>query len=257
MEQKSRRLFVLAIAFTIVIGMLTSFGLPFFTQTPQINLSDEGGTPGTNPGDTSYDPGGAFIPITVTKDTVQAVVASMERSERHYRSVSIERWGSSETAATTTIQVWRLDHLMRVALIFPDGTSQNRLIDGSNIHVWHSGDRNYRTYPANQKEIDLAQELPTYELVAEMDPQNITDAYYDTKDGQACIYVEYRIEALDYLERCWISTETGLLIAVEQSRTSDGQLKYRMAETGISFDMEERLAQDASLFTLPDGTELN
>ncbi len=257
MEPKNRNLLVFAIAITLMIGIITSFGLPFFSQTPQITLSDGEADSDAPIGSNAFDPDSSYIPILVTADTVQAVVASMERSNSYYRLISVERWGSFESAATTSLQVWKDGDFERVSLLFPDGTSQNRLSDGSRIYLWRSGDQGYLNYPATQRDIDLIQELPTYERVIELSPAQITDASYDTKNGEDCIYVAYQIESLDLTERYWISTNTGLLYAAELIRNSDSQLKYRMTQTSIELNMGERVGQDATLFTLPDGSRLH
>lgn len=257
MEPKNRRLLVIAIAITLVIGVMTSFGLPFFAQTPRIVLSDGEENPGAAQGSGAFDPESVYVPISVTTDTVQAVVASMERSNSYYRRISIERWGSGESPATTAIQIWKNDRFERVTLLMSDSTSKNFLTDGTNIHIWFSGDRTYRSYPATQEQIDLMQEIPTYELVGEMEPESITDAYYDMRDGENCICIEYQTSVPGFVERCWVSVDTGLLFAVEQSRESDAAVKYRMSQTSIEFNMDEKLALDANLFTLPDGTKLD
>jgi hypothetical protein len=91
--------------------------------------------------------------------------------------------------------------------------------------------------------------IPTYERILFYQPGDIAAADYRMLDSVECIYVETAPDDGGFVERCWVSVQSGLLCAAE--RTQDGALIYRMSameyETGTA---------DAEAFVLPDGTQV-
>lgn len=56
----------------------------------------------------------------------------------------------------------------------------------------------------------MTQRIPTYEVVTELDPDEITHAGYELREGVPCVYVEVAREDPAYQERYWVSVESGL-----------------------------------------------
>ena len=62
--------------------------------------------------------------------------------------------------------------------------------------------------PADSLSHDLTQRIPTYEVVTELDPDEITHAGYELREGVPCVYVEVAREDPAYQERYWVSVES-------------------------------------------------
>lgn len=242
MEQKNRTILVIAIAITVFAAVFVSFGLPALTSNvPEVSLPDisqeaEGGL------------GGNLLPVEVTPETVQNVIATLSRPESCYRELTVSLYwsGGSSSAA---VQTW-VDGDYVKTVIDTNGVTQHRLVGGGKLFLWYGGDRAWKEVPADQDNFDLAQRIPTYEDVLELNQSLITAAGYEQKNGKDCIFVEVRDTDLDYLDRYWIETATGLLCAAET--LADGITVYTMAEGSLRTPLEGGVS-----FALPDGTVLH
>ena len=252
MDPKKRTILVVAIAITIIAGVLSSFGLPFLLQAPTITIPSTGeiGQTGDGTDGLSTDVEGNYASVKVTQETVQAVVATLHRNKQYYRELSVEHWGSDSTSSTTTILIWQDGSFTKTATMTPDGTLESSITTEDTVYLWYSGDRNYYQYPRDEYSADLLQRSPTYEDILRLDTQTITATNYERKLGQPCIYVEVFVKELGYTERYWISTTSGLLISSETER--DGKLVYRMTET-----VTDSISSNGTEFALPDGTVLH
>jgi len=255
MDQKRRTILVVAIAITIIAGVLSGFGLPFFLQTADIVL------PNLNDSAQSQGDGGGVVPgenadytmVRVTPETVQDVIATLHRQEQYYREVKVERfWGSNTNrqGAIYTSLIWNDGAYNKTALRTSDGVLRNCLTADGTAYVWYGSDKTWFEYEAADKDTDLEQNIPTYEDVLGIKKENILRAGYDSKPQNNCIFVEAKQEELGYLERYWVSVDTGLLVAAETEK--DGQLVYSMAEKLI-----KPLLTDDSTFRLPNGKVLH
>ena len=254
MEQKYRMIIVLTIAATIIVAVFASFGIPFLSgRTSQIVLPDVTGSAAqTDAVDGSQNQSG-YVPVSVTPSTVQKVIATLARPENYYRKLTVELlWQDNTTvkSAVSTVQVWTDGAYMKAAILTADGTMQYCVIANGTRYVWYGSDKTYVSTPAKEHAADLAQRIPTYEDVLSLNPALITSAGYEQKNGHDCIYVEVKEEQLGYLERYWIETATGLLVAAETEE--NGIVVYRMTE-----DTMESPVQDQVVFSLPDGTVLH
>ena len=117
------------------------------------------------------------------------------------------------------------------------------------LRLWYAGDRAWQEVDAGDDTADLAQRIPTYEDVLELDTEQISAASYEEKNEAYCIFVEVK-RSQDVLDRYWIDTDTGLLCAAE---TYEEDTKvYEMTETQLRAPLE-----DGIVFSLPDGTILH
>ncbi len=254
MEQKNRRILVIAIALTIMAALTASFLLPLFYQLPEVvrpnpENSQGAGQPGEETGES-----GNYTVVGVTNETVQDVIATLHRDQHYYRKLVIELfWGADQQTehSTTTVQVWTDGANQKNIIMAPDGTTQNYLIVDGTRYLWYAGDRTYDARPAGDRAADLIQHIPTYEDVLALNKEQITASGYESKNNVNCIYVEELVKELGYLHRYWISTTTGLLVAAETVYQANGQLCYRMTE-----EICEPLGKEAVSFVLPDGREL-
>lgn len=254
MEDRKRTIFAVIIALVLVAALLYSFGLNLFAKTPQLDLADPYQSDGQPTA--SSDPGeGAGIPVEVTTETVQSVIASLSRYESYYRSISVSYfWGDGESE-TLNVQIWEDGGWVRTETLLTSGTRENSVTGNGRIWLWyHDGtegsDEAVYEGPAEGAIRDRMQYIPSYEDVLELDPVQITQADYLEYAGQPCIYVEAENQKLGYLYRYWISVTNGLLTASETEK--GGVVVYRM-ESG---EVISPMTNQREAFALPDGTVL-
>ena len=220
MDQKNRTILVLAIAVTVFAAVFVSLGLPALTgRAPEVVLPD------VNQEAVSTE-GRDFLPVEVRPDTVQSVIVSLSRP----------------------VEIWADGGYVRTA-ITTGGSTQYRLVGEGKLRLWYAGDRAWQEVDAGDDTADLAQRIPTYEDVLELDTEQISAASYEEKNEAYCIFVEVK-RSQDVLDRYWIDTDTGLLCAAE---TYEEDTKvYEMTETQLRAPLE-----DGIVFSLPDGTILH
>lgn len=228
---------VLLVVFFLVQGSLhrsTRIVLPQDTT-----LGDEGDE---SPGDLSAGR------VVVRPDTVQSVIATLERPTRYTRTITIERYydgGSGVDHCTVSLDA----NWMRADTEHSGGEVSHTISSGERVWIWYgSGTRWFESAAAFSA--DEEQGIPTYEAVLEMDVSRIADADYCLLDSVDCIYVETAADRDGYQERYWISVSDGLLCAAE--KLCGDEVVYRMA--GMTVDTG---TVTADTFTLPDGTVLH
>ena len=235
---------VLVIAVSLLLSRIS-------LETRQMNLpettSGVSDPPGAQSGSLATD--GGRVRVEVTTDTVQEVIASLQRPTQYSRQLVVISY-YADGSAEYDIDVAVLDAARSVE-IHGGGQNKNIIIVGRTLYVWNDGDDDYYisepdTSENNMKLSDMYQMLLTYEDVLDVEPSDITFADYENYNGEMCIVVRYRAGKLQYLTTCYISAKTGLLVGAEQY---DGTTKvYEMSALGYTTDV------DAARFDLPDGT---
>lgn len=243
MEKKYQSVLIIAIALTVFAAVFVSFGLPALGETPKVTLPD-----------ISQDATGEtdFLPVEVTPGTVQSVIGTLSRPETYHRETQINYYwhsGSQSGSSTCTVEIWADGGFVKTELRPASGSVEHRLVGNGKLCIWYAGDNNWKEMSVPEGGGDLAQRVPTYEDVLNLDPEEITAAGYETKDDVDCIYVQVRQTGLDALDCYWIETATGLLYRAE---TWEGDvLVYEMVQTSLQ-PLEEGVS-----FALPDGTVLH
>lgn len=192
--------------------------------------------------------GGELTVVEVTPETVQAAIATLHRPETYSRSVTVEYlWSGGSSFSEMSVFVsngWtRTDRTMA------DGQVRHTLTNGEGTYIWYNSESDVFSGPAGTISPDMEQAIPTYEDVLALPPERITQADYRMVSDVRCIYVETEEDDWGYIQRYWVSVDTGLLVVAE--RLQDGETVYRMAALAV-----DQTAPDEKLFTLPDGTEL-
>lgn len=240
MGERNRTVLVAAIAITLVAAVFVSFGLPALTgRIPQVTLAD---LDQPAPGENGQQP----LPVEVTPDTVQSVVATLSRPESYSRALTVTLYWGESGRGDQHVQMWADKGWLKTTVTSGSGI-QHRLVGDGKLRLWYDGDTAWKELPADSRSADLAQQIPTYEDVLAADKEAITEASYVIRDDKSCIYVAVRQEDPAVFDRYWIEVATGLLAfceTVEGDRTV-----YSMAETDYAAPLE-----DVSVFTLPDGT---
>lgn len=250
MDRKRRTLFAVLIATVIVLAVFVSFALTLFGQEDyQIKLPDLTSGVQTGPTNDPNHPDGPFVRIDVTPETVQSVIATLERPRSYHRELELELWADADISAVTTAQVWVDGGWTRSSVTAPSGLTQHNLVGKEQRWMWYDGDETALVFPVDEGVPDIVQRIPTYEDVLALPPSLITAAGYESYAGADCVFVEIERSELNSRERYWISVSDGLLMAAE--RVVDDLVVYRMtARSTVS------PAPLDSSFVLPDGTVL-
>lgn len=248
MGEKSRIRFIIAIALILVVAVCYSFTASVFQDSPSVGFADVGRFPD---GDVSEpDPFGDMVLVEVTPDTVQEVITELERYASYSRTITVEYLSGDTVAGTLTASVLVDGGWTRADVTEQNGRREHTIVGGGIRWLWYDNEKKYIETAASEAAADLIQRIPTYEDVLEADRARITAASYELRGGLPCIYVEVHEPELDYLERFWVSVESGLLVSSETVR--EGTVVYRMS----SYQVESPLSEAESGFTLPDGTVL-
>ena len=188
-------------------------------------------------------------PLTVTTETVQAVVDTLARPQSYERQVQIETfWPGGQSMVTASVWV---DQGYTMTILTPEqGAAVHSIYYDEQLSQWLEGDAIWHVGKADDKSADIAQRIPSYEDILTAEMGNITQADYVDWNGLSCVFAEVRYEEMDYLERYWVSVPTGLLVRAETLKGDS--VVYRMTSGSIN-----RPAASDVIFALPDGTALH
>lgn len=233
----------------IVGAIVASFGRVLFAaKTPEVILPSASAGPGdlSGAGSQLQD----YQRVEVTPQTVQSVVATLARPASFFRELTVETFWTGGNSSTQ-VQVWTDGGWSHSVQALPSGAVRHDLTGEETHYYWYDGSQQYKSAPADEKSSDLAQHIPTYETVLELDPGEITAAGYELRGDLPCILAEVRPAGSALLQRFWVSVDSGLLVSAESEE--DGQLVYRMtAYTPV----QSPCPADGS-FALPDGKVLH
>ena len=249
MDSKKRLAIAIAITCLIVAAIFASFGRSlFFVQIPSITLADvnEGGDAS---GSSGVQDGDQYWQVAVTPETVQSIVATLSRPDSYYRELTVETLWSGGSYASP-VQYWEDGGWAHTRQVLASGAVRHDLTGPETAYYWYEGSTAWGTFPADERSSDLAQHIPTYETVLELDPESITGAGYELRGSLPCVYVEVQEES-GALERYWVSTDSGLLISAE--RELNGALVYRMT----AYSQIQAPCPATASFALPDGEVLH
>lgn len=249
MEDKKRTVMAVVIIVVVLAAVLYSFSLNLFRPTPHLEMPDPNASQSMDQmGAESSQPEG--VAVEVTPQTVQSLIAALERYESYRRTVTVEYFSAGQSAGTVTAQVWADGGWTRISAAFSSGAVEHSIVGEDTMWLWYEGDGS-RVYsgPAADHAADLAQRLPTYEDVLALEKQSITAAGYEERDGQPCVYVEAETP-MNCVERYWVSVHSGLLVASEMEQ--DAAMVYSTAARDVVSPLDET----QGVFTLPDGRVL-
>ena len=249
MEEKKRTWLAILISCIILLAVGYSFGLNFFRSTADIVVADPDAVPSQ-----SSEPGSAGgtegIPVEVTPQTVQSIIADLSRYKSYERNVEIRYfWGEGDSSVITA-RVVENGGWIRCETQLPGGMTEHCILGEGSLWCWYDDGADYLQVSAEERAEDLVQYIPTYEEILRLEQEDITRTAYEAKNGVPCIFVEVERKELGYVEQYWVSTASGLLYAARTEK--DGVEVYAMT----SGDVVSPITPDKADFTLPDGTEL-
>ena len=245
---EKRKMNRVAIGFIILVVMvLVLMFSNSLRRSSRITLPAENSTSGQTDPDASAGED-ALTVIAVTPETVQTAIATLARPEQYSRAIRVEQvWsggsGSFETTVTVSGRWTRTDRTLS------DGQVRHTITDGETTYIWYGAESAVFSAPAGEITADDEQSIPTYETILDLPMETIAAADYRSTSGINCIYVETAEDDLGYVQRYWVSVDTGLLVASE--RLQDGETIYRMAS--LTADLS---TPSTDRFILPDGTVL-
>ena len=199
------------------------------------------------------------IAIAITCLIVVAIFASFGRSLFfvHIPSITLSDASSEEPPASGSSgpeaadQYWQDRAWSHTRQDLASGAVRHDLAGPEKAYYWYEGSSAWNALPADERSHDLAQHIPTYETVLDLDPDSITETGYELRGPYPCVYVAFQGEDSASVERYWISTDNGLLVSAE--REINGELVYRMTAYG---QVQIPCPATAS-FALPDGQVLH
>lgn len=233
------------IALAVGIGLLLMFAKRYTRQVELPVTTSAAAASGE-------EPSGGLTPVTVTKDNVRQVVATLKRPVSYTRQIRIEQY-SAGNSAVFNISAAVLNNVSSLKVIGA-GAQKNIIVTKSKRYVWYDGDSAYYTGAVGgqedaEKASDEDQMIMTYQDVVNLEQSDVTDAGYGKYNDENCIYVTYTTPLLNYTATCYISPVSGLLVGAEQY---DGATRiYRMTTSGLNLT-----APGADRFSLPDGSNV-
>lgn len=248
MDKGHRNLLAILVAVVMAVALFSAFSINLFHKTPAVilpSLAPLASNPPVGQGES-----GDYVRVEVTLDTVQQVIATLERPDSYARTVNVETVGAENESGASAASVTVDGGWTSTQLTLPDGRVCHSVVGEGKRYVWYDNQRRWQEYDASENSADLAQRLPTYEDILAADKENIVEAQYVLTDAMPCIYVAVAEPELGYVESYWVSVDTGLLVRSESSK--DGQIFYRMSGYTV-----ETPADPGLNFTLPDGTVLH
>lgn len=248
MERRSRNILVVLIVLVIAVAVFSSFGLELYAGgVPEITLPTLQPTQDPEDGTLTWEDAGNAVRVAVTPETVQSVIAALERPESYTREITV-----TYTAAGGTVRArqWVDGGWTRAETQLPGGQVRHAIVGEGTLYYWYTGSRTWYTAPAQEgySEAETVH-IPTYEDVLEVPAEAITQASYGERDGVSCIFVAVADEDLDGETRYWVDDHSGLLIAAE--RELNGETVLTMSASA------EEAVPAGTTFALPDGTALH
>lgn len=190
--------------------------------------------------------------VSITPETVRSAIGALSRPTAYSRSQLVETfWSGGGGQSASRIHVSGARTRLDTAL--PDGGTRHMLVEtvsGQTLAgVWYDDETDWIKLRSQDLTADQAGRMLTYEAVRDLPPESIALADYRKAYGENCIYVETKPDEAGYLDRYWVSVDSGLLIGAE--RLWGENVVYRFSATELVIS-----PQEDSLFLLPDGGAL-
>lgn len=229
---------LLVVAFVLMRGTIRETIRIVLPEMPADSSGTEGNT----------SPNGLNV-ISVTPQTVQAAISTLDRPVAYQRRQTVETFWSNGSGKSIS-QISVSGNYTRIDTTLIDSSICHMLVSGGQAAVWYDDETAWTTLYSDQFTADIAQRMLTYEDVLDLPTSSIVDAYYRDYEGIFCIYVETEQDKNGYSEKFWVSVGSGLLIAAE--RLQNQEIIYRFSATE-----PETEEPDVKLFLLPDGSTMD
>ena len=241
---RRRGISLVGVAFAVLIALVLVFMLRLTAHRPPAVVLPETGSAQSEGGVIRDEGRSAIRRVEVTPETVQRVIERLARPDNYSRTVTIERYWSGGSGLTNAA-VFAVGGWTRVDVTESGGETRHVITGDGKSWIWYGADERVFTGAAALS-ADEEQSIPTYEEILLLDMERIAAADYRTLDGVNCIYVETAPDDSGYVDRYWVSVDSGLLVAAE--RDNGNRTIYRMV--GLEVEIG---GADEREFRLPDG----
>ncbi len=237
MRKRTKLVIFLLLALTAAVIIYALFFMGQDVQTSHVALPTSDHSSGTG---TTEEPD--YTVSTLTRENVQAVLAQLNRAENYSATITINYyWG--ESSSSSDLQVWVSNGRTRIRSEI-GGSTRNVLVSDGMLYIWSDSVSGVYAEPYSGS-ADVWMRSLSYEDVLDLPVERILNANYQQYSGVDCIYVEYRDEPTNYVNRIYVSVSTGLLMGAETYEND--VLAYRMVSS-----VPELSVPDEELFTPPD-----
>lgn len=233
---------ILAAVFLVIV--FTSIN----RNRPQIVLPEEIGISGVQQNGGENGSANEVLKVEVTPETVQNVIATLNRPSAYARIMAITTFWSGGDG-TITVNAYTLSDLVRMDMILPSGQTKHIVQTEDAVYIWYNQERTVYTDSRGALNADDEQWIPTYEDLLALDANRICEAGYQSYQEVECIYAATAADEEGYSERYWVSVHSGLLVAAE--RLQEETVVYRMEELSVTLG-----EPDGDMYTLPNGKKL-
>ena len=193
----------------------------------------------------------AISRLEITRDNVQSVIASLSRPAAYHQTMTMTT-AAGEKTFVKNAEVWVNGGQMR-AEVQDANDKKSMLTDGDTLYLWYDGDNEAVEIPMNGAVSgDDLVGIPTYEMLADVKPEQILEASFvtlDDADDCHCVFVS--VEQSGVRQYFWISTDTGLLF--RHTMLENGEVVYSAEQQSLSLLADTDASLD-DVFTLPDGS---
>ena len=246
MSGKRMTLFSVIAAFLIAVAVFLGFHFLGGGETATVTLPEVAESGGPDAQFPEGD-GSGLRSVEILPETVQAVIRTLERPTSYHRLVETQLL-SADGSLQSTAELWQRGSLIRLD-VSENGQTKHYILTEDTLYVWYNEERQVFTssLPDSEELYQLADAfsaVPGYETLLHLDKKQILDAGYTQLDGQNCIYVRARSNALNYIEEYYIDNTTGLLL--EASTYDGGRLVHTMRAGAADLT-----APEDALFCLP------
>lgn len=156
---------------------------------------------------------GSVLTADVSRDTVQAVISTLSRTDSYYRKLTATSY-EGDGARVRELEVWCKGTNIKISL--KTGSEvKNALITGADLYIWYDGEQRAYKGSASDTAADEFSGMISYEDIISLNPDAIIDAGHVEYKGESCVFVEYSWGELGYTQRAYISIDTGLLMGDE------------------------------------------
>ena len=150
--------------------------------------------------------------ISVDKNNIQAVVASLKRPEAYScRIATTYYYRNSNT--TLVSNLWKQDSTVRISQLNAAGeeTEQVLLTDRA-AYLWGAGENTFTRFNRQDQDIDLYSRAPSYENLLLLSSDQILEGSILELDGHLCLYAKTEDVVTGEVEQWYILVENGLLL---------------------------------------------
>ena len=135
MGDKKRTVLAAVIISVVLAAVLYSFFLNLFAPTPELVLADPDAARSEEPGGEQSGQAGG-VPVEVTPQTVQALVAYLNRYVSYRRTVTAEYFFRGQPAGTVSGQVWVDGGWLRTSLTLSTGVVEHSVVGDGTLWLW-------------------------------------------------------------------------------------------------------------------------